>query len=407
MKDLVFLISLFAPEFFFCLTALLGISYEGDSKIYAFFCISVFVASVLVFIKSTRINTLDFRVVISLLFLFVYIFTCFISGYVFEQSGLCLVSFGVPATLAAIHYGIKGSIDEFVTWLDVMLIIMTLSFPFLVMRMFASIEEGVGYYSQNTSYYASFCFLITIFLLKYGELYKRHSFATTKLYRIICFFLLPFHLFVLFVSGGRGAFVVVALGILSFITTYRGNRRKLFTSLLVGGVVTSILLLLLSSFVNVEEIDTLVRNFERIFSVFDSDLDDTQRTSGREGVYSITLDMIEDSPLIGYGLFSYKKIFEGLVNQPYPHNIVLEWLIQGGMLLFTVFLVCSCRFIFKCFRILMKDERQIIFLPILAYGFGSLLFSGSYMESSLFWFCSLYVLNYNEELSLRLDNYKL
>lgn len=397
MKDLIFLISLLAAELFFCVTALLGVSYEGDSNYYAIYCIVVFVLSILFFLRTIKNGIYNSDAIVSLLVISIYIIFCGLSGYLLDRSGLCLVSFGIPATLAAIHYGQKGDLADLVKWLDFILIIMTISFPFLVMRMFTLIDEGVSSYSQRTSYYASFCFLINIFLLKYGVLYKRFPFAKTKLYRIVCFLLLPFQLLILFLSGGRGAFVVIVLGVVSFFTTYRGDRKKILRLLLLGSIITSLMLSALSSFARIEEVDTLVQNFERIFSVFDSDLDDVDRTSGRESVYSLTFRMIENSPIVGYGLFSYKKTFESLVNQPYPHNIILEWLIQGGMLLFIAFFIGICRVFSKCTRIFKKDDSLIVFLPILVYGFGSLLFSGSYMESPLFWFCSFYILNYKRK----------
>ena len=148
MKDLIFLISLLAAELFFCVTALLGVSYEGDSNYYAIYCIVVFVLSILFFLRTIKNGIYNSDAIVSLLVISIYIIFCGLSGYLLDRSGLCLVSFGIPATLAAIHYGQKGDLADLVKWLDFILIIMTISFPFLVMRMFTLIDEGVSSYSH-------------------------------------------------------------------------------------------------------------------------------------------------------------------------------------------------------------------------------------------------------------------
>ena len=115
------------------------------------------------------------------------------------------------------------------------------------------------------------------------------------------------------------------------------------------------------------------------------------RTSGRNYVYQDAIKAIENNPL-GYGMFSYEK---QLPEQPYPHNLFLEWAMQWGVL-YAIFQILFILLLFIYFRRwLLRDESLIILVPIIVYQFTLLLFSGSYMQEPLYWFSIAFLLSFN------------
>ena len=79
---------------------------------------------------------------------------------------------------------------------------------------------------------------------------------------------------------------------------------------------------------------------------------------------------------------------------PYPHNIFLEFLLQGGVIYLTFWIILFAKLFKKFKQLLRKDDTNFFLIPISVFPFIQLLASGTYLESGLFWFTIAYVFNY-------------
>ena len=77
------------------------------------------------------------------------------------------------------------------------------------------------------------------------------------------------------------------------------------------------------------------------------------------------------------------------------HNIFLDILVQGGIILMILFLFVMFSFFKKLHKILKYDSKSNVILIFVIYSFTLLLFSGTYLQDPFFWFSLAYVFNYS------------
>jgi O-antigen ligase len=111
-------------------------------------------------------------------------------------------------------------------------------------------------------------------------------------------------------------------------------------------------------------------------------------TSGRNVVYQTTLQLIEQRPILGYGLFGMWDVYSS-----YPHNLFLEVLLQGGVFYLLIALIVLFYFAIKLAHLIRKDMRFRILIVLFIYPFVMLMFSGTYLSTPMFWFVIIYVMN--------------
>ena len=356
MKHFIFTWCLFTGLLFFCVMAILGINYEGSegSSLYSNYCIVTFFLVLFTFVKNFSFRRMNKRNLYVFFVAFIYLLSAIISGLWLDKAFLTFSAFCLPAICIGIYYGDKGNFGDMVKWLDVILWIVTLSLFTLTSHFITSLNVGDSLYSQTLSYYAALSFLLDLYLLTYGKDYERFKIFETEFFKIISYvFLLIYPLMVLF-SGGRGAFVTLFVGFVVYIVTSikKRGRRIFFVGfiLLLFGLWFSSAL---QKSVSFGYEDDFQRNTNRVFAYLSSDGIDMTETSGRDVVYDKTWELIYNNP-IGYGLFSYKNIFQQVVHQPYPHNLFLEWLIQGGVLLFFLWSFFLVSMLMICHRLRKK-----------------------------------------------------
>ena len=396
MRDFVFAFSLFTATLFFSITAILGIDYSGgaSSHLYQYYCVTTSVIAFLTFFFCYVPQKKTIRNIITFFVLIVYFFVGVFSGFVSDKSFLCFCAFCIPSSCVGIYYANAKDFSSLVKWLDVFLLLISVSLIFLMMKLSASISAGTSNYSQSLSYVSALCFLLDLFLLGFGGQFKRFHLFTTRVYKVFCYLLLAFYPVAILYSGGRGGFVVFILGLLVYL--FISSRKKGQTVLLVGGVLLLFGVgsyLITRGFGTSQFLSDIQRNSARVFSYVSSEGIDMSETSSRDFVYTISLGLIRDNPF-GYGLFNYKHLFRSITGQPYPHNLFLEWLIQGGVIFFIVWIGVIIAFIVKISRLIKHGLVSPVLCPLIIYPFVHLLFSSSYMEEPFFWFSLTYVFNY-------------
>lgn len=380
---------------YFSIASIIGFNVEDEgARVYfKYYCILCFVVFVLMHISYCSKKAITSKHAISYLILVIYIISGFISGYSSDSVFLSLVAYGVPAIGIAVYYAETKSLKDVVKWIDIVLLIVSLSLAFSIKQLLIEMAQGEKYYSQHLSYYAAFCFVICLFLLLFGSMYERFPFFKKKAYRIFCYLLLFYLLAMMFISGGRGALGTLAIGVILLLYYYRKYYKislHLLRFAIIGGVVVAVALMIMPSEYN----EVVSRNFGRVFSFFNTDLDIYDRTSGRDEAIKVAFAQISDNLVLGSGLFGYKDVFTAKSGLGWPHNIFIEVLLQGGLIFFVAFMVVLLFFFKKSIRIL-KSPYNIVFLLFVVYPMSFLMFSGSYMGETLFWFSIAYVFNYS------------
>ena len=407
MKNLIYTIALFSVPLFFGITAALGITYEGSESgsIYRNYCILIFALSMsfILFGKNRysqqRLSTPIYWI------LFIYIFLGIISDSTKDSLWLTFVAFSTPAACIGKYYANDrgNSLFKMAKWLDVLFVFLACGVISLSMRLSSAVATSDNEYSQRLSYYAALCFLLDIFLLLNGNSFDRLRFFQNRYMRFVYYCLLPALIIVIFYAGGRGGFVVVAVGTIAIAFLYRKVKWKSWLWGSVTVIAVTALLSYVGKNVSRDVADTLDRNQKRVFAYIDSSDEeegsftpvkiDMSQTSGRDHVYRDSWNMFLQRPMVGYGLYGYKKVLMYRYGQPYPHNLFLEWLLQGGILFFCIWFYVFCKMLIRLHLLIKFDRRYVILLPFLVYAIVQLMFSGTYMQSSFFWFALSFSLN--------------
>ncbi len=394
MRDFVFSVAIFLSTLFFSITSLFGVSYSGSSSsnVYVYISAGVALISVLLvlidFLKNAYVSLSE---LVSCFIIVNFALIGAVSGYHSSPMFGQFVLFCVPSSFIALYYARRKTISSIVKWLDVWMLVISLSFIVTMPALVGDVIDQTAWYSQTMSYDAACAVLLNLYLMVYGKQYVRFKFFSSSFYKMACWLLLLVQLVALFLGGGRGAIVVVFVGAISLMHTFRKRFHKSFMFFIVA-----ISFLVAGFYLIYQKGDggftyVLEKNMSRSFSMFDNGETMYDRTSGRNTVYSESIHAIEESPIVGYGLFRY---VEQIKPQPYPHNIVLEWALQYGVL-FAVICLCMVILLINKFRRIKKnDSRLVVLTPLMVVPFVQLLFSGSYLQTPLFWFIVIFLFNY-------------
>ena len=377
--DYVILSVIIAHEgFFFSVNSMLGREYLGSShsSTYRLFLLSLLIY--LLFRVFTKVRVLNIRYLIFLLVPLVFISLSQITkllygtNAVFNSSILYIFCWQYMGILLAINMHYKITTDRVEYYFRFVIYILTISVAMVSVRAYGvghAIESIGGATYQSASYYAAFCFGMTLYYLQKN---KDRVKAITEM--VIYGLLLVIQFISLVLSGGRGAMVLLIAYICLYLLL--GNKKNR-----VRNVVLLLLLVFILFFI-IKRLDTnlMSHQFNRIFSYLTSSGLNLANTSGRDMIYSRAMLYIKQSPIIGYGLLSYYF----LMNGSYPHNFVLEVLMEGGIVYFLIWILVLI-LAFRTFS-KMNSNNKLFILFIGLYPICMLMFSGSYSYCMLFWF---------------------
>jgi O-antigen ligase len=241
---------------------------------------------------------------------------------------------------------------------------------------FDTIFGGASY--QTLSYTCAFCYSIILFNYLY-PINARLSFNV--IFESLSLFFLLALFAAIILSGGRGGAVVAILNTFLFI---------LFRYKIKGIFIFSLTIFFLFSLViiNSSFYEVFLARGTRVFSYISGSGIDVSETSGRDEIWEFCMAFIYKKPLFGYGIFSYTTYLGPF----YPHNFFLEVFVQGGIFYFIFWLFVLVIFFLKLRIILIKDKKNILLLTTVVTSFSFLSFSGTYLQSGLFWFSLMVVL---------------
>ena len=399
MKYAIYTINLFIIICVSCLMSILGINMaEMDNSplmSIAYCVVGLFsiITTVFSLVKSGKFGGKEFFFIVLLPVLL------YLDGLLEEYNGCehsiwflkfrLFVAVCTPSICIACMLANERSFEKIVKWLDVVMLVITAGMIMILPQI--KLGEGLwtmgGASYQSMSYSGAIAFGINIFFIINHSKIVTLPFFNSKIFLSIRYVLLVIQLLCVIISGGRG-------GVLLLIA-------NCFVSLLIYGKIRMVILYLLVAVIFASTFDYIIQLFEfmdtfdkgpsRAFSYLSEGSIDMGNTSGRDQIYHIAISMIQDSPIVGHGLFASSIPFYGTS----PHNFFLELLIQGGILYFLSFFLIVLLPVYKKMKLFIKESAENgAIIPIALYPMVMLLFSGSYIVTPTFMFVVVFLILY-------------
>lgn len=389
IKEITFTLFLFWNLVFFSICSILGVHYDESSTpiyLYGVILISAF-AFVLIGFKGLN-ETLKFplyTLIFPVIILLEYIVESIVFDFDMFQYLKYYLGFGIPASIIGSYLAQNGGIQSLSKWVDVVMIIITIGLVYSIPAIVFSSTISLGGASyQQMAYMAAVAFLMNLTGILYGDNYNRFKIFNRRLFRWFAMFFLILQLIACFFAGGRGGFILLVAGSIALLA-YK-HKLNYITYIVVFFLALYAVSTMYKGTIFYEVIGT---RMERTFS-FISD-NGTIDTQNRGEVWEDGFDYYNNNGSSGNGLFNYYHFFRARYDQPYAHNIFLDMLCQGGILYLIIWIILLSRFFINTYKIIHKNSNQVLLIPIVLYMFIQLLFSSTYLNSSLFWFALSYV----------------
>lgn len=256
--------------------------------------------------------------------------------------------------------------------------------------LFATIDVSIWILESDSGEKMYYSYLVLPFVLFaiYGLfVYKRNIYII-----ILSILTLIIYIPILLAIGVRGVYIsLILFFILMFINTSYFEKRKKF--ILIAVIIVFILLYSVNWLDQIENLSNYLQRYEMNIYLLEKYiimLTNGDVSNGRFELYRNAFTGFLNSPIWGNGFGVFEKSNEGL----YVHNIFLEILYEGGLLLSILFVLPFYRFIN-----LIKNSRNIeveyyLFVIILfILGCSILFFSNTLWRVVSFWIFFGFILN--------------
>ena len=232
--------------------------------------------------------------------------------------------------------------------------------------------------SQAMSYFISFAYTVGLFSLTHTK-----SKPKSRFLNLVISLSLIFLIFAAILGGGRGAFLVILISTITFMLK---NFKRKYLPKVISAI---IVIYLLFNYLVSELGNRFINSTTRIFAYINESGIDMDGSSNRGVFYENAFNLFSENMIFGSG------IFKSTLKTGYSHNIFLDFLIQGGIVYFLLLLIVIISFFNKLNKILKDDSKNNLILVFIFYSFTLLLFSGTYLNESFFWFSLAYVFAYS------------
>lgn len=340
-------------------------------------------------------------------FITVFLPLFFICSYLFENNYYVpseesdkyfnyYIVFGIPASYIGVFCARYDITTYFVKWLDIIMLIVSVgllySIPAIVMN--SSVSLGLASY-QQMAYMAGFAFDLNLAGILLDEKLDRFAFMRRGFIRYLCMFLLIFQLIACLFSGGRGGFIYLCASSIFLLFYSRKVKNGLYV------VIFFLLLIGVFSMLKGTNIYySLESRMERTFSFLSNvggiDL------QNREIVWVAAEKQIIDNGFLGCGIFNYYHVMRVNFDQPYAHNIFYDFFIQRGVLYFIFWIAIFIKLFFNVVLSIIH-KSNIVPLMFFVYALCLLMFSTTYLQSSMFWFAISYFYTYKFKSAVKVN----
>lgn len=384
---------------YYCIMVFMGTSYAGAESSSSFLYSILACDLIIVYYYFKNVfNGFSSKEFYFVLLLLVILFDYYvISGSKRDLLIKTFLCYSIPGALCGLTMYKARLIDYLCKWSSIVMLVITayglMSLTSIPNVLLNDMSIGGGAGSQALSYSVAFAFSINWCNILFNDerLYK-FGFENFKFYRIFSIFLIFAQIIIILISGGRGGFILFLVSFLIMLwLKIRNNTSR------INKVATTFILILLSGIVVVQFLPESIQNLifsgaERTFSYVGKSGIDMTQTSNRDDVYNDAIALFKQSPLLGYGFFYYVDVYK----IGYPHNLFLEWLLQGGVIFCIFCTILLLKFLIKLKRIIMSGHNKIILVYAL-YPLVQLMFTGSYVGTGFLWFSVAYVYMYNHQ----------
>jgi len=403
IRNIVLIITISGGYVFFAFTSLFGIKYMGKSESIVYVMFNVFFALMsllIIFInwaqQKYKFNPYQFIFLFAPL-LFIYFFIKDYSGNreILKVFQLYLI-WSVVASYIGIYYAKNKHdfSDSLKYWVLLMFLLSTgtirilLSYFFSGYTWLGSDIAGDADY-QTLSYMLSFAYSLNLFFIIYKNKIKLFSFCYYTSYKLLSFILLILQILCVFMSGGRGGFVVIAFS--TIVLLYYALKFNIISKSFLISLISVCFIVFMVIIPIFSKHELFSNGINRVFSYISFSGINMKKTSQRNVVYNIAISGIKEKPLLGHGIF---KQFGYMGYWIYPHNLFLEILLGGGIIYFLFMLLISYVFYKRMIHLIKIDSSHVLLLSIFCKTFVSLMVSGTYLTTPLFWFLGAYVFCY-------------
>ncbi|MFA7591866.1 MAG: O-antigen ligase family protein [Sphaerochaetaceae bacterium] len=392
-------------ELFFSIAALAGYVYEGkdSSPIYLVVMIGLGMLNMaIVFISIIKhkqyslkafIMMIGIPFILSLLYLqaiLEYGFDYYIARYYFWFLAYAMPTIFIGYYCGQRYYDVSFSLTPFIELSMIVITaasIFTTIIPMLEGVKFTTIG-GESY--QTASYNGAFAFGMNLYYLFWGSNHRRLRLMNTVAYKLFQMVLLPIQIIAVIIPGGRGGFVLLFsyLFMILLVAIINKDWKKLLIFFSCIGV---IVLAFFIFYKRLLEIPLFTAGFTRATEFFSFTKGiNWDGTSGRLEWYKEAWDLFKASPIYGNGLFTSFYIYS---KKQYPHNIILEFLMQGGLIYLLVWLSFALWLVTKYVKVVKHNQhlREVLFLCV--FPITLLMFSKSYLSNPFFWYTVAYLVS--------------
>ena len=218
-------------------------------------------------------------------------------------------------------------------------------------------------------------------------------------------------LLVTFISGERMAFATFALSLFVLFIFLDGYRKSIFLSIILGGSFILLAIYLHPFYNNFKIIESTQYHQGQIIEKFFQCENDTKKmcseivniqpsffeiiknfsTSAYGEIYLLSYRMFLDNPVTGIGinnfkyLCDFKELYRGMmVNYDcasHPHNIYIQWLAEGGIIIFISFILYLLFLIYFIIKNNGEKKYKIISLVIILTMFWPIMSTGSLIKN--------------------------
>ncbi|MEI6646572.1 MAG: O-antigen ligase family protein [bacterium] len=186
----------------------------------------------------------------------------------------------------------------------------------------------------------------------------------TKLgYRLIFLFVAILCFFAILKTGSRGGLLAVLISIVSLIFTRSGTGKIIFSGVIVACVIFVMGFAIVRDDFFMARIQSRVENQEGFAG---SSVMESVDTAGRFEIWNVTLGLIANSPIYGYGaqtqIFVLGKAIYGAGRIRVTHNQLLTVLLGSGLsgfICYLYFYICAFKSVWICRT---KEINIILFL---------------------------------------------
>lgn len=277
----------------------------------------------------------------------------------------------------------KDGIEKIVQWLPAFIVLVTVGSLLAAFNSSGQtefggyIEDESGFRYQNVSYTLAYAFGMAVYYVINARKFKKKKCFDNKFTILILWALMPFQLYGILLSGGKGGFVMAAVLFCINIWLYLMHHTisvkvvKRAGVLLCGAVMAGVVVV--KSAMN-SSLDTTA--FFRIIRLITLG-DDT----GRSIWWDMAFDSTKKAPAFGHGLGSVPYELT-----PYSHNYFLDAMVEHGVIGLLLLLIFFVWMAYRFYRLVTKDEIWGIVLLLFLCGFVRAMFSGYYLSCApLYW----------------------